>query len=126
MEDVDSLEPGEYERLRENIAADLQPNIKHDPVEAPRCALPFKDPNVMAIFVSTLRQVRHARHIPGGLGLRPDEWEEGRYPTEEVLRFGRRRQELVVSLPENPWFLRALAWGQALDVMSHIMLVLEN
>jgi hypothetical protein len=84
------------------------------------------DADLMAIFISTLRQLQHATHVPRGLGLRPDEWEGDTYPTEEVIRLGRRRKEVVVSLPENPWFLRALVWGQALDVMTHIMLALED
>lgn len=123
-----ALGPEKYEEIQMQVANDLKINVKHKAIKVPRRQTPFTNMNsaAMGIFLETLQQVHSAGYAPAGFGILADEWEDGVYPTHEVLMLGYKRKELTVSLPETVWFPRALAWAQALYVVNYISLKLDE
>ncbi|KAI0309605.1 hypothetical protein OF83DRAFT_1037373, partial [Amylostereum chailletii] len=96
------------------IIVDQQPNIRHEPIDVPDNASPFSSQEAENIFWQALQEVRESGSIPEDMGLDL----EG-YPTEEELSVARRR--IVIPLPLNPWYERAVYWCQALDVMYGLL-----
>jgi hypothetical protein len=51
----------------------------------------------------------------------PEEWEDGEYPSYEIIRSGKRTgRGLRVALPDFIWRRRAELWGQALDIVNRL------
>jgi hypothetical protein len=95
-------------------------NVNEDVVPVPSRRSPFTDPAEEAAFFVMLNQAINHQVIPDGFRLRPNEWEDGRYPVFETIRLGRRRsKELEVSLANEIWYKRACVWCQALVCMTY-------
>ncbi|KAJ7599816.1 hypothetical protein C8J56DRAFT_879593 [Mycena floridula] len=108
--------------LADQIAEDHDSNFLHDAVDTPRRVNPFPEPTVRRIFEDALATITGAGHVPAGFGILPDEWEDGEYPSFEILRSGRRgTKELRISLPDTIWRPRAVQWVQALDIMTQLI-----
>ncbi|KAL0568310.1 hypothetical protein V5O48_013678 [Marasmius crinis-equi] len=90
---------------------------------APKVRNPFEgNLELEKLFWVTLKDVSDEGHFPAGYGIRREEWVEGEYPSFERLHTGKKRggKELVIELPENVWFPRAVLWTQALSVCIEI------
>lgn len=62
-----------------------------------------------------------ARPIPS---LTPAEWasSDDTYPSHEAIRCGNRgAKELIISLPLEFWWTRALEWAQGLELMTYVI-----
>ena len=126
--DNDDLEedlPEIPEDLGDRLVADQQGHIAHPAVNVPLKSCPF-GPQGLALFEGFLSQVTEQRVLPEGYGIREEEWDEGEYPSVEILRTGRRRKELTVNLPDAIWRPRAERWVQGLHCMSYILYTLEQ
>ncbi|KAL0060477.1 hypothetical protein AAF712_012760, partial [Marasmius tenuissimus] len=90
-------------------------------VHVPRYPPPF-DTTQLELFARALTVADEQRLIPGGYGVRSEEWEDGEYPSYEVLRSGKKgTQELRVDLPDHIWRPRAEKWVQALDILNYML-----
>lgn len=121
--EVDSdqeLDEDDWEDLEEQIEQAHESNFHHDAVPVPKHANPFSG-EAEQVFEDALERVRAARIIPEGYGLLEDEWEDGVYPSFQILKSGRRGgKELRIALPDFVWRPRAILWGQALDVLNQV------
>jgi hypothetical protein len=115
-------EGGESDSHLEEQIEDAQAhNFHHEAVPVPKHAPPFDDDETMQLFYDTLLAAHDHGIIPPGYGLRPEEWDEGGYPTFEILKSGRRGgRELRVALPDSIWRPRAELWGRALAILNEI------
>lgn len=92
-------------------------NIDHDPVGVDEAMSPFIDEETEVTFFTALVELTELNYIPPELGVLPEEWEGGQYPSSELLKVGGRRHEQVVELPEEVWLPKAQLWARALDLM---------
>ncbi|KAF8590164.1 hypothetical protein K439DRAFT_1612164 [Ramaria rubella] len=122
-EESSSLDNEEGEDFKTNeiqcrIATDIHVNVHPKPVKTPQSASPFRHPGQEAIFFAALNDIQMAHLIPPGFGLKASEWENGEYPSYELMMFGHRKKEISVELPASIWLPHAIAWGQALHCMQ--------
>ncbi|KAJ7649692.1 hypothetical protein FB45DRAFT_961 [Roridomyces roridus] len=126
-EDVGAVDVSDEEELENQIGADLQKNIRHEPVKVPRHRSPFKDAELQDLFVQQLEALQLQPDVlPEDYGILEEEWEEEDYPEIEVFRPGTQGKELSIILPRQIWYPRAARWAQALDFMSRILHELEE
>ncbi|KAF8495404.1 hypothetical protein JB92DRAFT_2818209 [Gautieria morchelliformis] len=106
---------------------DLRSNVKHKPVRPPRHENPFdgQPEAIQAAFEAALVQVQTTGFLPEDFGVRSEEW-DGAYPDHKALQIGHKGKELVISLPAQIWYPRAVSWAQALYVMSKVQFQLEE
>ncbi|KAF8880144.1 hypothetical protein BD779DRAFT_1446406, partial [Infundibulicybe gibba] len=111
-----------------NIIADAQDqNFHHEPTSVPEITNPFYSDQHMDAFETTLRVMKAQDIIPTDIGLLPAEWEDGDYPSVEVINLGRGgSKELYISLPDTIWRPRAILWGQAFDVLNRITCIYND
>jgi len=110
-----------WEDIGERVAADQETHIRHEPIDVPETTDPFTNPALREAFEKSFAAVQEQGVIPPGYCLLPDEWEDGVYPSVEVIRSGRRgTKELTVSLPDFLWRPKAELWGQALSILTHM------
>ncbi|KAJ7638258.1 hypothetical protein FB45DRAFT_739937, partial [Roridomyces roridus] len=127
VEDSADVDISEEEELENQIGADLQKNIRHEPVKVPRHRSPFKDAELQNLFVQQLDALQLQPDIlPEEYGVLEEEWEEKDYLEIEVFRPGTQGKELSIILPRQIWYPRAARWAQALDFMSRIRHELEE
>ncbi|KAJ7804598.1 hypothetical protein B0H14DRAFT_2383616 [Mycena olivaceomarginata] len=121
-EDEEGNEPSPEEELENRIQADLQENIRHQPVKVAKHRCPFKDDDLEQYFLGLLGDLLAQPEIlPEDYGVREEEWEEEDYPEIETIRPGTKGKELAVILPRAEWFPRAVRWAQALDLMARVL-----
>jgi hypothetical protein len=132
-EDVSALE--KYAEMDEDDWADLENGIEeaqagnfHDKIiPVPKLINPFHNQQeVEDIFVAALQEVEEAGIIPSGYGLLPEEWDDEAYPNYEMLKSGRCRKDLRVSLPDFIWRQRAEVWAQALHIYNYLSYMFES
>ncbi|KAF8509535.1 hypothetical protein JB92DRAFT_2729807 [Gautieria morchelliformis] len=118
----------EFTTLQRQIGADLQANIKHQAVKVPRHQNPFDrlPPAAEAAFWRVLQELEDTGFQPKNMGVLPEEWDDGTYPTPEVLTAGRRAKEISVCLPVDVWLPRAVVWARSLHVLNHILFELDD
>lgn len=135
LEDEDVPMPSVTAEESESDADDLDQQIEdahaenfhHDPVPVPKHANPFSDDETMSLFHDTLSVAHDADIIPPGYGLLPHEWEDGVYPTYEILKSGRRGgKQLRVALPDSIWRPRAEMWGRGLAILNQLSYINET
>ncbi|KAL0946060.1 hypothetical protein HGRIS_012333 [Hohenbuehelia grisea] len=121
-EDVGDV-PADLEDL---IGEHQQAQVRHDPIAVPENTCPF--PGHMPLFAAALAEVQAIGDLPEGYGIRSSEWIDDAYPSYELLRSGRKRKELRISLPDSVWRPCAAEWCRALDLMNRLMyeLGMEN
>ncbi|ESK84132.1 hypothetical protein Moror_17034 [Moniliophthora roreri MCA 2997] len=91
-------------------------------VHVPRYPGPFhNNKNQLLLFKQALAQLQANRVIPNGYGMQPEEWEDNKYPSYEVLQSGKGIQKLRVDLPDYVWQLKAEKWVQGLEMMNYMM-----
>ncbi|KAK6974800.1 hypothetical protein R3P38DRAFT_3335634 [Favolaschia claudopus] len=102
-------------------------NFHHEPVAVPKHASPFEDDETTQLSHDALGAAEELEFVPRGFGLLREEWEEGVYPSYEILRSGRRGgKELRVALPDPIWRPRAERWGRALAILNEISYINEH
>lgn len=120
-EDEDSAEEDwveEPDSEDEEGAAELADNIAHHAVRVRGTQCPFATEQHRQAFISALVHENDAETIHRGYGVHPDEWEDGDYPSFELLQVGRKASgELQISLPIEIWQRRAEMWARALHLM---------
>ncbi|KAJ7685421.1 hypothetical protein DFH06DRAFT_968421, partial [Mycena polygramma] len=125
--DDDELAPGDREAELENrIADDQAGNIRHAPIKVARHESPFETVEQEEMFFALVRAVTAQVDLPEDYGVQPEEWDVEHYPEVEVIRPGTRGKEILVVLPRETWYPRAVKWAQALDLMSRILTQLED
>ncbi|KAF8587642.1 hypothetical protein K439DRAFT_1337615, partial [Ramaria rubella] len=98
-------------------------NIKHDAVKVAHWKNPFAhNPELEASFQEALEAALQDDAVPEHLYVWEEEWESGEYPTHKALKCGSKGRELIVELPLGIWLPRAVAWAQALFLMTDFML----
>ncbi|KAJ6466902.1 hypothetical protein C8R45DRAFT_838712, partial [Mycena sanguinolenta] len=118
--DDQELDEDDWADLEEQIEGAHEANFHHEAVAVPKHANPFAG-EALEVFEDGLEWVRAANVVPLRYGLLPSEWEDGLYPSFEILKSGRRsRKELRIALPDFIWRPRAILWGQALDVLNQV------
>ncbi|KAJ6455394.1 hypothetical protein C8R45DRAFT_1188039, partial [Mycena sanguinolenta] len=117
-EDEEESDDDDLEQQIEEAHAE---NFHHEPVSVPKHANPFPDDETMQLFHETLAAADGMDFIPPGYGLLPEEWEDGVYPSYEILKSGRRgSKQLRVALPDAIWRPRAERWGRGLAILNEL------
>lgn len=110
----------------EAIAAGQEQHIRHDAVEVPDSKCPFQLDPTLSIFHPALKDLARKDYTPRSLGVTPGEWEAGRYPEIETIKYGLRGKIKNVSLPSKVWLPRAIRWAQGLELMTRLCLLEEQ
>ncbi|KAJ7828997.1 hypothetical protein B0H14DRAFT_3465950 [Mycena olivaceomarginata] len=84
------------------------------------CAVSFQFLDVLVDVLADLEA------IPEDNGILEDEWEDDDYPEIESIKPGTSGKELLIVLPRDEWFLRAVQWVQALDLLKWCLHELEE
>ncbi|KAF8573025.1 hypothetical protein K439DRAFT_1376727 [Ramaria rubella] len=89
---------------------------------------PFEDlgPGWFAIFERMTAEMRESVWMLEGYGLHSQEWNEDEYLSHEYLRVGRKESKLLVGLPVDIWYPRAVGWGQGLFALNRILFEVED
>ncbi|KAG6835622.1 hypothetical protein H0H93_016422 [Arthromyces matolae] len=99
-----------------------QQNISHSAVATPKHALPFESNEAKSLFADALEDYVASHKIPAGYGILPSEWENGNYPTHEIICTGRKAsREHHIALPDSIWRPRAELWVQALHILNQVL-----
>ncbi|KAJ7053516.1 hypothetical protein C8F01DRAFT_996534, partial [Mycena amicta] len=116
------------EEMAAAIAEACSANLNHKPVPVPKHECPFgKDEKLMGLFSDALYKANASGFIPQGYGLLEDEWENGVYPSFEILKSGRRGgRQLRIDLPDVIWRARAELWGRGLAILNQINFMTEG
>lgn len=73
------------------------------------------------MFHAALAILHAEQVVPHGYYLLEGEWEEGTYPSVEILRSGQRgRREITIALPDSVWRPRAEMWARAIDLLVRL------
>lgn len=125
--DSDDEDSDIEEGLEAQIEAAHAANFHHEPVPVPKHSEPFDDEDLMELFYNALDAANEGAMVPPGYGLLPQEWDDGIYPTFEILKSGRRGgKQLRVALPDSIWRPRAEMWGRALATLNQIRYMTEE
>ncbi|KAJ8086154.1 hypothetical protein PM082_004976 [Marasmius tenuissimus] len=90
-------------------------------VHVPRYPPPF-DAAGLELFERALGAAEERGFLPEGYGVLPEEWEDGEYPSYELLRSGKKgTREIRVDLPDHIWRPRAEKWAQSLDILVYML-----
>lgn len=134
--DSDVLSDNEWEDIRSEagaqsydgesahqIASRIRSNIRHSPIRVPRYVNPFDgDEERESRFwakVATLAAMRPEVE-PENWNLLPHEFEDGIYPASHEIPLGHSRTRTqTIPLPIEIWRPRAVAWVQAMHVLTH-------
>jgi hypothetical protein len=122
--DIDELE---WEDVEEQIAVDQDSNFHHEAVAVPKHTNLFNSAEAEDIFKQAFNIVVEQGILPEGYGLLQEDWDDGEYPSFEMIRSGRRSgKELRIALPDFIWRRRAEVWGQALDLVNRLTYMNEE
>ncbi|KAJ7585596.1 hypothetical protein C8J56DRAFT_788316, partial [Mycena floridula] len=106
----------------DNEEWDAADGIHLPPVAVPKTRCPFDTEDDLALFQQAFQAADAANLLPDGLGLIQEEWDDGMYPSFEIIESGRKgSKELRVDLPDIVWRPRAGRWGRALYIMQQII-----
>lgn len=111
--------------LDEQITADQQPHIRHEPIGVPKHSAPFVSEEAEDMFHATFRDVKSLGVVPSGYGVNEAEWDISGYPVLEEIKSGKRGKQTQIELPFTVWWPKAVEWVQGLDTMTRICM-LEN
>jgi len=115
--DVDESEASE--------AVDEANNNTHtEPVPVPEHNSPFQSDAETRAFAIMLSRYEEARYLPAGYGMLRGEWENGIYPTIQVIPAGRRgSKQLEIGLPDIIWRPRSETWVRGLDIVNKLLTI---
>ncbi len=116
-EDGEDGEDGEGEEDEEDE------DLEEESVQVELTQSPFPNAQLRAVFEGALQETVNDNFIAQGYGVLPQEWEDGEYPSTEVLQVGRKRSgQMVIHLPVDVWLPRAELWANALSLTAHVLL----
>ena len=102
--DEPDLDANDGSDLEARIAAFVNRRVHGKEIVTPRHENPFKSNTNMETFEEALQSVRLEGVVPDGYGVLPEEWDDGGYPSYEILKVGRRgAKQLRVALPHEVW-----------------------
>lgn len=107
----------DFNELEDLIEEDQNHNIRHEAIEPASSNSPFESHADENHFRQMLDEMEQTGYVPGEFGLRQDEWIEGQYPSVEVLKM-RRGKVLELFMPFEIWWLRAVRWSRALELLT--------
>jgi hypothetical protein len=108
----------------DNLIADgQQSDIRHAAIEVPSERCPFTAEGE-ALFRQMLREIQEVNQIPIGFGVAPNEWSSANYPTHEFIQVGGRKK-VMMALPFQDWWPRAVRWAQGYELMIKLMVELN-
>jgi hypothetical protein len=70
-----------------------------------------------SLFRQALAEVQASDYVPQGYFVSPEEWNGEQYPEVEVIPVGSNRK-VPIKLPVMEWYLRAVKWAQAVELMN--------
>lgn len=108
--------------LAAQIAADYERNFHHKPVANARHSSPFRSDDAALAFIDQLKTTLATDQIPAGYGVLPGEYGPGDYPTSGTVHAG-RGADLVILLPKDLWYPRAVRWCKALDLLKRVLVI---
>jgi len=114
-----------FDNLDNQITADQQSHIFHDPINVPDHATLFLSTQTENIFFLALKEITDTGIVPSGFWVAMNEWDGGDYPKVEQLKSGHRGKHTDIALPFGVWWLNAVAWAQGLDLMTRLCMI-EN
>ena len=110
----------EWADVDEEVLLETDPNIRHEPIAVPDHCCPFTLQE-LEVFHQTLGLYTTNNFIPFGYGMRQEEWEDGQYPSIQIIPSGRRgSRELQVGLPHEIWISRSETWVRGLYILNFI------
>jgi hypothetical protein len=104
-----------WQDIAKVIADSQKRNIRHDPAEVAKTAVPFKDEDEAHAFVAAFDAALASSMYPAGFGLHGEEYE----PLESY-KTGRSSKPLVIPLPYDVWFPRIVTWCKALNLLKQL------
>lgn len=114
------------EEVGAQVKSDQQSNIRHAAVDVPDTSNPWQSAHVVNIFRQALTEAQDNNIIPDHLMVMPDDWPNG-YPTHEFITSGTRSgKRLLIALPYDIWWPRAVLWAQSLRIMQQLIIELET
>ena len=126
VEDDEAVTSGHHADLTSWIAEEQAPQFLHEPANVPKQTNPFNHQGLEIVFKQALDKVQGLGHIPSGLGIREEEWDdEGYSKMEAILSKWWGQKELVIELPHFLWYPRAVKWCQALEVLNYTMALVD-
>jgi len=107
--------------MDEAATNEVNQNTYNEPIPVPAHNIPFVSDAELEAFRIRLSQYEDSKFIPAGYGMLSDEWENGVYPTIQVIPVGHRgSRQLDIGLPDIIWRPRSQVWVRALDIMNQI------
>lgn len=104
------------------IADEQATQFLNEGAKVPGDQNPFNHTDAEAVFKQALDEVEAVGHIPSGLGMLEEEWDEDGYSEIEVISSKRQgKKNITVMLPDFIWRPRAIRWCQALTVLYHTL-----
>ncbi len=107
------------------LARDQERHVRHPAIPVPDGNCPFSNEG-LETFLKALQQIQEAEIVPENYGLLEDEWEGETYGDVETLIRGRGGREDPITLPFTLWWPRAVHWVQALELMSLMLIDVEQ
>ena len=112
----------EYDDIETRIGEDQERNVRHDPIDVAEHHNPFPHGNAEFLFWQAVEEAAEQNIIPDGMMLHAAEWDEGCYPTHEEISIGTRgRKALVIALPVEIWWPRAVHWCRSVQILEHFI-----
>ncbi|KAJ7459475.1 hypothetical protein B0H11DRAFT_1737159 [Mycena galericulata] len=112
--------------IENRVGRDQAHNIRHAPIKVARHQSPFENIAQEEGFLDFLEDTFQQGDLPEDYGVQDHEWDEEDYPETEIIRPGTRGKEILVILPRDEWFPRAIQWAQALDTMNRVLSQLND
>jgi hypothetical protein len=106
--------------VEERIALEQGSDIRHDAIEVPLGESLF-DEETERLFLNALTEIQRRNPTPSGYGVAQEEWPEDGYPSNETIKVGRGKKSVMVELPVEVWWPRAVRWAQALDLLNRVL-----
>ncbi|KAF7358341.1 hypothetical protein MVEN_00883700 [Mycena venus] len=91
--DANDSDSDDEDDLEAQITEAHADNFHHEPVPVPKHAEPFDDKAVMQLFYDMLSEADENDMVFPGYGLLQEEWEDGLYPSFEILKIDSFHQE---------------------------------
>jgi hypothetical protein len=121
VNDDDWVDTDESEEAAEALV-EANLNTYTEPVPVPEHNSPFVSDAEMRAFAIMLSQYEGSGYLPAGYGMLRGEWEDGIYPTIQVIPAGRRgSKRMEIGLPDIVWRPRSEVWVRALDIMNQLI-----
>ncbi|KAG8724435.1 hypothetical protein FRC09_018723 [Ceratobasidium sp. 395] len=108
--------------LRAQLRYEQDKHVRHPPVPVPSQTNPLSSREAETHFRNAILTAEAETYIPVGYGLLEEEWENGRYSSEQYIGTGRKvNSSLYIPLPHHIWYPRAVRWAIGLHMMDDLL-----